>query len=337
MYKLFLSFLFLALSSSNAQELVTRTQVLMGTYASITAEQEKNSVMNLVFERMKKVEKALSSYDNEAEIYRLNHFKSVKISSDTYEALSLCKKYYMQTDGYFDITIGSITKGLYHFGENKTKLPHALELKKAKVDFKGLHFNAHKAWVDEGITIDLGGMGKGFGVDKAIEVLKEQDVTKGVVSLSGDIRCLHRCEMQIQHPFKEGLLASFTMSNKGMGISTSGNYRRYIKSKEHNHLINPKSRQSQKNFASISLISKTLSNSDLDAYATAVSVMPKDEAIGFLNRQNDLGYLMMTNKRELYLNDDFKRMTKGLILYETSQEREYIKAVPLTFQNSKNR
>ena len=310
---------------------------MMGTYASISVDKEKSFLINAAFEHIKRVEKALSSYDEEAEIYRLNHFNTTEISSDTFEALSLSKKYYIQTGGYFDITIGSITKGLYRFGEKRSRVPDVLALKKAKVDFKGLHFDSKRAWTDKGIIIDLGGMGKGFGVDKAVALLKEQGVTKGVVSLSGDIRCLHKCEMQIQHPFEEGPLASFTMMDDGMGISTSGNYRRYVKSKEHNHLINPKSRQSQKRFASITLISKSFSNSDLDAYATAVSVMPKNMAVDFLNSQKELGYLILTNERELIVNDSFKAMSRDLNLFEMSREREYIKVAPLTSQSSRKR
>ena len=67
------------------------------------------------------------------------------------------------------------------------------------------------------------------------------------------------------------------MAQENTAISTSGNYRRYVQNSDYNHLINPKTRASQKTFASISLISDRYSNSDLDAYATAASVMPKQK------------------------------------------------------------
>ena len=148
-----------------------RTQVMMGTYVTISLEKEQMEHSKAVFERLKKVEMALSSYDPQAEIYRLNHEHETEISPDTYEALQLSAHYYKQTNGYFDITIGSITKGLFHFGEDE-RIPSQKELLDAKVDFKGLHFTKIKAWTDEGVKVDLGGMGKGFGVDKAVELLK---------------------------------------------------------------------------------------------------------------------------------------------------------------------
>ncbi len=264
-----------------------------------------------LFERLRQVEMALSSYDKDAEIYRLNHEHEVEISRDTYEALSLSKYYYQQTKGYFDITIGSITKGLFRFGEDE-RIPTQKELLEAKVDFKGLHFTKKRAWTDEGVKVDLGGMGKGFGVDKAVALLKEQGVSRGVVALSGDIFCFHECEMSIQDPFSSGHLARFSMAQKNTAISTSGNYRRYVQSSDYNHLINPKTRTSQKTFASISLISDRYSNSDLDAYATAASVMPKREAFAFLDAFRGLGYLVVSNDKKIVMNEAFKSLTKGL-------------------------
>ena len=325
--------LVLLFSTLVAEEvLVKRTQVIMGTYVSISVPKSDIELSNLAFKRLHIVEKALSSYDKRAEIYILNHKREVSLSVDSYEALSLCQKYYKYSDGYFDITIGSITKGLFHFGEEE-HLPKKIELEKAKVDFKGLHFTQDRAWTDEGIVIDLGGMGKGFGVDKAVEALS--GVSKAVIALSGDIYCIGSCKMEIQNPFEEeGVLASFIMTN--MAISTSGNYRRFVKSSKYNHLINPKKKASQKNFASITLVSDNHSNSDLDAYATAASVMPYDTTIRFL-KQMKVGYLLVKNTKELVMNERFKILTSELTLVEPLKklQREYIKAVPLTFQSSK--
>ncbi len=296
---------------THAQELVPRTQVMMGTYVTITLQEEDVKYSRAVFERLKAVEMALSSYDRNAEIFRLNRDAQVEISQDSYEALSLSKAYYYETKGYFDITIGSITKGLFHFGEDE-RIPTRKELLEEKVDFKGLHFTTKKAWIDEGVKVDLGGMGKGFGVDKAVALLKEKDVSAGVVALSGDIFCLHECKMSIQDPFSNGILANFTMAQPNTAISTSGNYRRYVKNSDYNHLINPKTKTSQKTFASITLVSNIRSNSDLDAYATAASVMPKVEAFTFLNSLKNVGYLVIDNEKKLVMNEEFKSLTKGL-------------------------
>ncbi|MBE0498861.1 MAG: FAD:protein FMN transferase [Campylobacterales bacterium] len=329
--------LFLAIAAQ-AEGLVARTQVMMGTYASISLPKEQTALSNSLFARLKEVELSLSSYDPSAEIYRLNRDHEVSISRDTYEALRLCSRYYKETQGYFDITVGSITRGLFHFGEAE-RVPHANELKKAAVNFKGLHFNEEWAWSDEGIVVDLGGMGKGFGVDKAAELLRAQGVKKGIVALSGDIFCLHACEMAVQDPFSENILASFMMAQHNTAISTSGNYRRFVKSREYNHLINPKTHSSQQEFASITLLSAHLGNSDLDAYATAASVMPKEKALRFLDGLRKVGYLILTNDKKVYINGAFRGLSREFRLFfeEGREKKAYIEALPLRFQSPRRR
>ena len=281
--------------------------MLMGTFATISLPKEKNKEQQKSFEILKDVEASLSSYDPKADIYKLNHNRSTHISPYSYEALLLSKRYYDESDGYFDITVGSITKELYRFGE-ETRLVSREELQKAKINFKGLHFDRDMAWLDKGTVIDLGGMGKGFGVDKVVLYLKEQNITQGKIALSGDIRCLDICKIAVQNPFGEDTIAKFTTKQANTAISTSGNYRRYIESTKNNHLIDPKQQQSQQNFASITLFSHG-TNSDIDAYATAASVMTVEKAIVFL-KGLDIGYILMTNSAQRFVSDNLTRFVE---------------------------
>ncbi len=287
-----------------AVEMVERTQMLMGTFATITLPQKKRAEQQQSFAILRAVEHALSSYDTAADIYKLNRHRTATLSPYSYEALTLSGDYYEKSNGYFDITVGAVTKALYRFGDEERLVP-AAALERAKIDFKGLHFDSGRAWLDEGTLIDLGGMGKGFGIDKAAAYLREQNVTRGTLALSGDIRCLDICRMAIQDPFGAGVLAEFTTRYPDTALSTSGNYRRYVGEKKNNHLIDPKKKRSQQGFASITLISLG-SNSDIDAYATAASVMPVEEAIRFLGTL-DVAYLLITNSGIRHKSDNLER------------------------------
>ena len=128
--------------------------------------------------------------------------------------------------------------------------------------------------------------------------------------MSGDIRCLDICSMAIQNPFGEGTMAEFTTKVSNTAISTSGNYRRFIKSKENNHLIDPKRKTSQQLFASITLLSHG-SNSDIDAYATAASVMPLEEAVSFLGSL-DLAYVLVRNNGDQYVSENLGDYVEAL-------------------------
>ena len=289
--------------------MLSRTKVLMGTFVTLSLEKQNRTLFRPAFNIVKDVEKSLSSYDTNATIYRLNRDKKVKLDHYTYDALLLAKKYYKKTDGYFDVAIGSITKDLYHFGEEECVATHK-ELQNSSTNFHKLHFNKESASIDEAIKIDLGGMGKGYGVDRVVEFLKLHKVKSARVAFSGDIRCIGECLMQIQNPFSQRPLMTFKM--KDMGISTSGNYNRFVKSKKFNHLINPKTKESEQNFISITLISK-LPNADLDAYATASTVMPREKAFLFL-KSLDLAYVILDINRELYISKNIESYVKNLNL-----------------------
>ncbi|UFS61364.1 FAD:protein FMN transferase [Sulfurimonas sp. HSL-3221] len=284
--KLLLSLLCL-LASLQATE---RTRVMMGTFATVSVPDTAAGCIDGAFAAMTSVEKALSSYDPAAEVYRLNHAGALAISPTLYDALQSAVRYYVQSDGYFDITIGALSRGAYHFGEAE-RVPGRAEIAGLPIGLNLLEFNATAARLAPGAMLDFGGFGKGVGLDAAAAVLRHCGVTEGTVALSGDIRCLGRCLLAIQDPFSEGTLMTFKSLAPQTGMSTSGDYRRFVGDKTHNHLIDPKTRASERAFASITLVG-TVRSGDLDAWTTAAAVMPPPKAVAFL-RTLPVGYVLI--------------------------------------------
>ncbi|TKI70054.1 FAD:protein FMN transferase [Sulfurimonas crateris] len=291
----------------------------MSTLVTITADERDADLITEGFDIIKEIEKSLSSYDPDANIYRLNKNRHAELDTFSYEALLLSKRYYAATDGYFDITIGSITKDLYRFGEDE-RVASLAELAGAYVSFGALRFNEKEAFLEESAKVDLGGMGKGFGVDKAAEFFRSKDAKSVVIAASGDIRCLSLCRIEVQSPFKEDdVLLSFETTKDDLGITTSGNYNRYVTSTKNNHLIDPKTKKPQSLFVSITLVSE-ISSSDLDAYATAASVMPMKKAYEFLDALG-VGYIVMQSDGELVIGKNISEYTKNLLIRDTLKKQ----------------
>ena len=289
----------------------------MGTFVTISTDtQDKKHIQN-GFDIISEVESSISSYDKQSQIYRLNRDKKSSINATTYEALSLSREYYKKSDGYFDITVGSITKDLYMFGEEE-RVASKNELENAEVNFSGLSFNKNEARLEKELKVDLGGMGKGFGVDKAADYFREHNLSRITIAASGDIRCLGVCHIEVQNPFAEGILAAFETLKSDTGISTSGNYNRYVESTKNNHLINPKLKASQDKFISITLIS-SMPSSDLDAYATAASVMPVNKAYRFLDSLG-LAYIILQSDMKLKVSQSIFKFTKNLLINNTPKK-----------------
>jgi len=275
-----------------SQEMYTRTQALMGTFVHITLPAPYNQQISDSFALIHHIEEELSSYSPHL-VYQLNQKHTVPFHARLSEAIRLSKQYYKDTHGYFDITIGSISKNLYHFGEENNSVPSSEALQQAKLNIDAIKINTSSITTEKDITIDLGGMGKGYAVDKVADFLEAQNITQGVIALSGDIRCLDICAFELQSPFSEQTFAKLTSRIPQLSISTSGTYRRYVGTQKNHHLINPKSRSQGRSFVSVSIFTQA-NNTLCDVMATAIASMPKKEALKFVKNQKRFGYVLIT-------------------------------------------
>ena len=286
-----------------------RTQVHMGTLISVTVEEENLS--DEVFDLFRELDSRLSTYKNDSEISRLKHELELNVSEVTRAVLERSLEMNRLSDGAFDVTIGALTHGVYHFGYDNEHLPSKAQLQKAEkfVGSNRMSIEGNKVKILEGTIIDLGGIAKGYAVDLAIKKLQSRGVFKAIVSASGDIGCLGECTVNIQDPFhSSGHIATVISTLPRFSISTSGNYERYIKNKTHNHLIDPKTGKSQQCYASITLID-TENNTRIDALATAVSVMEEKKAIAMLEKLN-ISYVLIHNDGTMIKNT----MPRGVVI-----------------------
>lgn len=282
-------------SEDEKSVLVSRTQVIMGTYATISLEPNNADKITSGFQHLAHMESILSSYQEEADVYQLNLHKQIPVNPTLQDILNKSKYYHTLTQGYFDITIGSITKKLYHFGEAE-KIPTQKEKSEAVLGIDKLHIQNGIITLDKEITIDLGGIGKGYAVDALSNYYHTLGINRGQIALSGDIRCLDSCSVGIQDPYHaDKILTTLHSQIPDLSISTSGTYRRYIKSKEHHHLINPKSKSQGDAFVSVTIVTQA-DNTLSDVMATAISTMPQELALAFIKSQSDFGYILITQQ-----------------------------------------
>jgi thiamine biosynthesis lipoprotein len=271
-----------------------RTQAHMGTLINVTVDDEHLS--DEVFDLFRELDTRLSTYKTDSEISSLNRTLELNVSETTRKVLERSLEMSRLSDGAFDVTIGSVTHGAYRFGYANEHLPSKEQLQKAEqfVGVNRMKIEGNQVTLLPETILDLGGIGKGYAVDLAIDKLQRHGVSKAVVAASGDIGCLGECIMRIQDPFHpNGSIATISSSLPRLAVSTSGNYERYIKNKTHNHLIDPKTGKSQQRYASITLMDIG-DNTRIDALATAVSVMEEQKAIMMLEKLR-ITYVLIRN------------------------------------------
>jgi thiamine biosynthesis lipoprotein len=132
------------------------------------------------------------------------------------------------------------------------------------------------------LKLDFGAFAKGYAVDRAIEVLREEGIQNAVVNAGGDLRAIGRhgdrpWRVGIRHPRQPGIIASVEVEGDE-SVFTSGDYERYFdwQGKRYDHIIDPRSGFPAHGLSSVTVFTQ---QADLaDAAATAIFVAgPKQE------------------------------------------------------------
>ncbi|MCU0665908.1 MAG: FAD:protein FMN transferase [Candidatus Omnitrophica bacterium] len=264
------------------------TQLLMGTFAEVTSDDPRAA--KIVFDEIKRIEKLMSKYDEQSEIYALNKNSQAKVSQETFDLLKKSVWFSKITRGAFDITVGPIVK-LWGFSDKKYRKPKNEEIKQALklVGSKKLIFNLKDNVVKltvPGASVDLGGIAKGYAIDCAVEKLKEAGIKSCLINLGGQVYGLGDkagipWEVAIQKPRSKKYIKRLQLKDRG--ISTSGDYEQFfiLDGVRYTHIFDPRTgRPAQNNILSVSVVSENAL--EADALSTAIFVLGKKPAAELL-------------------------------------------------------
>jgi len=305
-------------------EPIERVQFHMGTYARVLIYGGNDRDVDAAFSEIKKLDNLLSDYNPKSEISEINNMageKAVKVNPQVIEVLEIAMNIASQTAGVFDPTIGALTIGVYRFGREGDTEPNIENIDKAKclVNYKDLIVDGDYVYLKrKGMMIDLGAIGKGYAVEKAVTVLKERGIKRGLVSISGDLKVFgDKLEIAIKNPGTPGAIATFTTGASDLAISTSGSYERSvdIEGVVYHHLLVPESGRPGIDFLSLTVVMED-SSTLADAYATALFIMGKDKAFEFLSSHEGIGVFIVFPDKNIYYNAAFAKLVSNLKVEE---------------------
>jgi len=267
---------------------VTRTYPIMGTIAEIKLYGEAkaaNLAADQVQDEFLAVQAACNIFDQNSEISRLNKSAgetTFKCSPLLWEVLLASKKYYELSDGAFDISAKPLMS-LWGFYRKRQKLPSVEEIARAQkhVGLEKVHFdlgNQSIKFLDPELSLDLGGIAKGFAVDRAYQAALDCGIRSGTINLGGNVRCLPEPPpnrdayiIGVRHPRdKNGLCGTVSINN--MAFATSGDYEKYvaIEGKRFTHIMDPKSGHPVSGMLAVTVIAPL--GVDTDGLSTSIFI-----------------------------------------------------------------
>jgi len=281
-------------------------QLAMGTFARVVViAADRNTAdrcTEAAFAEIYKVDELMSRYKSDSQINKVNRDgskRAVEVSDSVYEVLQRSVEISKLSDGAFDITVGPLVE-LFRSAEKKEAAPSKEEIAqaKSKVGYEKLKLDDHNKTVRltvEGMQLDLGGIAKGYAVDKAIEAAQKAGAVGAMVDIGGDILCFGKAPkgkeswlIGLKNPSTssdaEGRDIVLTLRLKDSAVATSGDYQQFvlIKDKRYSHIINRQTGTSAEGLSSVTIIADNAT--DADALATAVSVMGAEKGFALIEK-----------------------------------------------------
>jgi FAD:protein FMN transferase len=213
-----------------------------------------SEIVDEVFDEIDRLDVQMSNYKPDSELSAINRDAAhgdVTVSPNLFDLIQYSLKASAESGGDFDITVGPLMK-LWGFFRGQGRLPGAAEIAKVEktIGYQHVHLDPVRRTIrfdEPGVELDLGGIGKGYAVDRAIEILRSSGVEAALVSSGGSsIYALgappgeRGWKITVRDPFRQDKAAD-VLRLRNFALSTSGNYERFFKinGKIYCHIMDP--------------------------------------------------------------------------------------------------
>jgi thiamine biosynthesis lipoprotein len=219
--------------------MLTRCKPLLGTFVEISIDHDDDfNAIEHAFNAITKIQELMGFHQPKSELNRINrhaHTQAVDVHPWTAQVLRIAKEIHRHSHGLFNCGIGHrlVAAGL---------LPRHIDYSNHKLggieDICFLTPELITAY--RPVCLDLGGIAKGFAVDKAIEALQLCGAKSGYVNAGGDLRVFGNTsqEIQVRNPSNPSELISMGSLQNG-AVASSGLYYCDNSKPNQGHIVNP--------------------------------------------------------------------------------------------------
>ncbi|MCZ6761628.1 MAG: FAD:protein FMN transferase [Gammaproteobacteria bacterium] len=299
-------------------EWYTNEQAIMGTVIRtelwsddpLTAAE----AIRLVNEEMHRIDRSMSTYKPDSEISRINRDAAknpVTISAELLELIARGIEMSRLTHGAFDITYASVGQ-LYDFRAGVRPDEKQIAATLPAINYRFVELDLVERTVffaRQGVRIDLGGIAKGYAVERGAGILRAQGIAHGLVSAGGDSRVLGDRRgapwiVGVRDPRNsDRVVARLPLIDEA--ISTSGDYERFFEEDgvRYHHIISPATGHSASEVRSVTIIGPDATMTD--GLATSVFVMGVDNGLQLIDSLDDFEAVIVDQHGRLHRSGGF--------------------------------
>lgn len=296
-------------------EVFRRSQPMMGTGFEIqvvTREGAKaTEAINAAYAEIARVEALLSEWRDDSEISELNrrgHVGAVAVGPELFEVIERGISIGELSGGAFDITFAGCA-GLWSQANEKLPSEEAIQSCLPKVGYQSVVLDKGRReirFAREGMKVGIGGIGKGYGVDRAAAVLVERGFTDFVVDGGGDLYVSGTNRgapwaVGVMNPREREELLGIVKIERG-AVATSGDYERFFmhEGKRYHHIMDPRTGWPAGESMAVTVVANNATQAD--ALATTLFVLGPEEGLELVGRLEGVEALIIGTDETLHLS-----------------------------------
>ena len=315
-------------STGTKAQLVERSFASMGSQLHLsvwtTNPTETASVFDAIAQEFRRLEDLMSNWREGSDIQQLNGAAGdhpVPVAPEIRELFRTARQVSEWTNGKFDVTFG-VMSGLWKFdyqNEDET-IPDAQEVARRRklINYRDLKIdeqNGTAFLVRRGMVANLGGIGKGYAVDRARNLLQASGFRNFMIQFGGDMYVAGSAgdrpwRLGIQDPrgTEDHIFASIELSDST--FSTSGDYERFFikDGRRYHHIIDPATGEPSTGCRSVTILTKSATIAD--GLSTGVFIMGPDAGMALIEKLPDVEGVIVSSKNEVLVSSGLqKRLT----------------------------
>jgi thiamine biosynthesis lipoprotein len=304
----------LGLTCAAHAEWLARTEAIMGTRISVELRADDplkgSQAIDAVMAEMHRIDELMSHYKPESQLSQINEHAAeapVQVDRELFDLLKLSLHFSEITDGAFDITYAGVGH-LYDYRRRIRPTEEQIRAALPTVNWRNLILDPDKLTVKfamPGMRIDVGGIGKGYAVDRCIAILQARGSSHALVTAGGDSRIIGDRDgrpwvVGIRHPDDPNKIVT-RLPLVDTAMSTSGDYYRFFDENgvRYHHIIDPHTGHPASKVRSATILGPTAT--ETDGLSKTAFILGAEKTLEMINRMPNFDAVFVTpDGRVLY-------------------------------------